>query len=96
MHHLEFTRVYDYSGGGESIVVPVILRSGAKQIPVAASVDTGASFCVFGDEIAEALDLDLTGGIRPRTVPSTPMGTKLRSWLLGSEQGLWFTSSAIR
>jgi predicted aspartyl protease len=33
---------------------------------VAASVDTGASFCLFGAEIAEALGLDLEAGIRRR------------------------------
>ena len=66
MFQLEFTRVYDYSGADESVVVPVTLRSGANQVPVAASVDTGASFCIFRTEIAEALGLDLTGGIRKR------------------------------
>ncbi len=66
MYQLEFTRVNDYSGDDESIVVPVVLRVGANQVPVAASVDTGASFCVYGTEIAEALGLDLTSGIRKR------------------------------
>ena len=66
MHRLEFTRVHDYSAGNESIIVPVVLHSGANRIPVAASLDTGASFCVFGTEIAEALGLDLTSGIRRR------------------------------
>ena len=66
MYQLEFTRVYDYSGEDESVVVPVTLRSGANRVPVAASVDTGASFCIFRTEIAEALGLALTGGIRKR------------------------------
>ena len=66
MHNLEFTRVYDYSGDDESVVIPVVLRSGANQVRVAASVDTGASFCLFGTEIAEALGLDLTSGIHSR------------------------------
>jgi hypothetical protein len=66
MYQLEFSHVYDYSGGDESVVLPVVLRSGAKQIPVAASVDTGASFCLFGGEIADALGLDLESGIRKR------------------------------
>jgi hypothetical protein len=35
-------------------------------VPVAASVDTGASFSLFGTEIAEALGLDLTTGVRQR------------------------------
>ena len=66
MHQLEFTHVYDYSGEDESVVVPVILRAGAKQVRLAASVDTGASFCVFGAEIAEALGLTLERGARMR------------------------------
>jgi len=57
MHQLEFTHVYDYSGQDESVILPVVLRSGPKQVRVAASVDTGASFCLFGAEIAEALGL---------------------------------------
>ena len=66
MYLLEFARVYHYSGEAESIVIPVMLRSGANEVPVAAAVDTGASFCVFRTEIAEALNLDLTSGIRKR------------------------------
>jgi hypothetical protein len=66
VQQLEFAHVYDYSGDGEAIVLPVVLRSGSKQFRVAASVDTGASFCLFGAEIAQALGLDLEGGIRKR------------------------------
>ena len=64
VYHLEFTRVYDYSGDDETVAIPVVLRSGVNQVTVAATVDTGASFCVFGTEIAEALGLDLASGIR--------------------------------
>ena len=66
MYQLEFARVYDYSGEAESVVIPVVLRSGANEVQVATSVDTGASFCVFRTEIAEAPGLDLTIGIRKR------------------------------
>ena len=66
MYQLEFARVYDYSGGEDSVVIPVVLRSGANEVQVAASVDTGASFCLFGSEIAEALGFDLTSGMRKR------------------------------
>ena len=66
MYQLEFTRVHDYSGDDESIVIPVVLRAGANEVPVMATVDTGASFCIFGTEIANALDIDLTSGIRKR------------------------------
>jgi hypothetical protein len=62
MYPLEFARVYDYSREDESVVIPVVLRSGENQVQVAASVDTGAAFCIFGTEIAEALGLDLTSG----------------------------------
>jgi len=66
MYQLDFARVYDYTGEDESIVIPVVLRSGGNEVHVAASVDTGASFCLFGTEIAEALGLNLTSGIRKR------------------------------
>lgn len=66
MHQLEFAHFYDYSGDAESVVLPVVLRSGSKLMRVAASVDTGASFCLFGAEIAEALGLELESGIPQR------------------------------
>jgi Aspartyl protease len=66
MQVLEFARVYDYSREDESVVLPVVLRAGLNEVRVAASVDTGASFCMFGAEIADALGLDLTNGIRRR------------------------------
>lgn len=66
LHQLEFTRIYDYSGDEESVVVPVTLRSGVRQVRLAASIDTGASFCLFGAEIAEALGLTLDRGVRTR------------------------------
>jgi len=66
MHQLDFRHIYDYSSEDESVVVPVILRVGAKQVRLAASIDTGASFCVFGAEIAEALGLTLDRGLLMR------------------------------
>jgi hypothetical protein len=66
MYRLDFAQVYDYSGEDESVMIPVVLQAGAKEVRVAASVDTGSSFCIFRTEIAEALSLDLTSGIRKR------------------------------
>jgi len=66
MHRLEFDRFHDYSRGDESITLPVDLRSGSNHVPVMASVDTGAAFCLFGAEVAEALGLDLLSGVRKR------------------------------
>jgi hypothetical protein len=66
MYQLEFTHAYDYSGEDDSVVIPVVLRVGANQVPVAASLDTGASFCLFGAGVAEALGLALTNGVRQR------------------------------
>jgi predicted aspartyl protease len=66
MHQLEFKRIYDYSGDEESVVVPVTLRSGGNQVRLAASIDTGASFCIFRPETAEALGLTLERGVRLR------------------------------
>ena len=66
MYQLEFSPLHDYSGGDDSVVLPVVLRSGTKQVHVSATLDTGASFCIFGSEIAEALGLELDRGVRTR------------------------------
>lgn len=66
MRQLDFTHIYDYYSEDDSVAVPVILRVGAKQVWFAASIDTGASFCVFGAEIAEALGLTLDRGVAMR------------------------------
>jgi len=56
---LEFSQVYSYAGREESIVVPVLLSVGEKRVGLAASIDTGASYCLFSAEIADALGLVL-------------------------------------
>jgi hypothetical protein len=66
MHQLEFTHIYTYSSEDESVVAPVILQVGAQQVRLAASIDTGASFCVFGTEVADALGLTVDRGVRMR------------------------------
>jgi predicted aspartyl protease len=60
MYHLEFTAAHSYGSEREGIVVPVLLKSGANSVRLAASVDTGATFCLFRNELADALGLDLT------------------------------------
>lgn len=62
MYQLQFARVHNYSGGGGSAAIPVVLRSSTASVSLAASIDTGASFCLFGADVAEALGLDLTSG----------------------------------
>ena len=59
MYRLEFISAYSYGGDREGIAVPVLLRSGPNGVRIAASVDTGATFCIFRNELAEALGLDL-------------------------------------
>lgn len=66
MHQLGFTYIYDYSSEDESVLLPVSLRVGSEQVRMAASIDTGASFCMFGAEIAEALGLTLDRGAHMR------------------------------
>jgi len=66
MHQLEFTHLYDYSGEDESVILPVVLRSGPKQVRLAANVDTGASFCLFWSGDRRSTWPRLEGGIRKR------------------------------
>ncbi len=66
MYQFEFTEAHDYSNGDESVSLPVELRSGTRILKMVASVDTGASFCIFGAEVAAMLDLELRNGLPKR------------------------------
>src|SRR5215471_18559267 len=66
MYQLEFTSVHSYLSEPVGISVPIVLRSGENTVRLAASVDTGATFCLFRNEVAEALRLDLAAGLRRR------------------------------
>lgn len=63
---LEFRYTHRYGSEGKGISVPVILRSGAERVAVVASVDTGASNCLFERERGELLKLKIEDG-DPRT-----------------------------
>ena len=43
-----------------------MLKSGENSVQLSAGVDTGATFCIFRSELAEALGLALTSGNRKR------------------------------
>ena len=66
IHQLEFTRTHSYAGRDASIIVPVALRSGALFADLVASIDTGASHCLFENAYAARLGLDLTTGVLTR------------------------------
>ena len=66
MYQLEFTTAHSYGSDREGITVPVLLKSGANSVRIAASIDTGATFCIFRNELAEALGLDFTNAAPKR------------------------------
>ena len=66
MYQLEFTAAHSYGSGREGISVPVLLQSGTNSVRLAASIDTGATFCLFRSEVAEALGLDLASAASKR------------------------------
>ena len=59
-HQLTFTSIYNY--GTEALVVPVEIEFAARFVRTDASIDTGATFCVFKRELASALDIDVETG----------------------------------
>jgi predicted aspartyl protease len=65
MYQLEFTTAHSY-GSDRGISVPVLLKSGPNSVRIAASIDTGATFCVFRNELAETLGLDLANATPKR------------------------------
>lgn len=66
MPQLSFTYVHSYSGRDAGITVPVTLRSGTRVADLIASLDTGASQCLFENAYATELGLDLTSGVPTR------------------------------
>jgi hypothetical protein len=62
MYRLDFDTLYSYATEPVGISVPVALKSGDKRVRLAASIDTGAAYCLFRAELAPALGLDLTNG----------------------------------
>ena len=58
MYQIAFSAVHSYSSDREGITVPVVLKAGENSVRLAASIDTGATFCIFRNELAEALGLD--------------------------------------
>src|ERR1039457_7003762 len=59
-----YSCVHHYSSQKPGITLPVTLRSGAQSSTVPASVDTGASCCLFARAHAEALGLSVEDGER--------------------------------
>ena len=58
MYRIEFTPVHSYASDRDGISVPVVLKAGENSVHLAASIDTGATFCLFRNELAEVLGLD--------------------------------------
>ena len=57
MYQIDFTTIHSYSSEREGISVPVVLKAGENSVRLAASIDTGATFCIFRNELADALGL---------------------------------------
>jgi hypothetical protein len=66
MHRLSFAHVHSYANRDASITVSVVLRSGERVADLVASIDTGASQCLFESAYAGELGLELTSGIFTR------------------------------
>jgi len=66
MYPLEFAAVHSYATEQDGIFVPVVLKSGENRVRLSAGVDTGATFCIFRSELAEALGLALSSGTSKR------------------------------
>jgi hypothetical protein len=62
LYQLSFPVRHQYSEGSQGITVEVLLRSNDLELRIPAKVDTGAEFCVFSRDIAEALDIVVEAG----------------------------------
>jgi len=66
VYQIAFSTAHSYGDDREGISVPVELKAGENSVRLAASIDTGATFCIFRNELAEALGLDLASGALKR------------------------------
>ncbi len=69
MLRLDFDQYHAYDSR-EGITIPVVLKSGAETVDLVASVDTGATFCLFQREHGELLGLDVEAGSHAPSRPS--------------------------
>ena len=87
MYQLEFTTAHSYGSERVGFSVPVILKHGENSVRLAASIDTGATFCLFRNELAEVLGLEPATGMlkRFRTANSSfeAFGQEVEISLLG-------------
>jgi hypothetical protein len=68
---IEFQFSHSYEGGPKGIEIPVQLRIGKLSVDVAASLDTGAAFCIFERRVADLLEIRLESGRFQRFVTAT-------------------------
>ena len=57
------SRRHSYAGPGDTISVPVVLRSGEEMIDLVANLDTGAAYCLFERKYAEVLGIEVERGV---------------------------------
>ncbi len=61
--NLTFELFYNYPNDANGITIPVKLQHGNLSIPTTAKVDPGSEVCLFGNEIAYALDIEVEDGL---------------------------------
>lgn len=64
--YLAFNYAYRYPEHRDGILIPVSLQSGRTFHKASASIDPGASVCLFSREIGEILGLDIEQGVYQR------------------------------
>ncbi|MGA2591541.1 MAG: aspartyl protease family protein [Bryobacteraceae bacterium] len=60
---VSFAKQHSYAGLGDSVALPVVLRSGQERIDLVASLDTGAAYCLFQRSYAEVLGIEVERGV---------------------------------
>jgi hypothetical protein len=68
---LSFQTSHTYSASKQGIEVPVELAYGTESARLVANIDTGASFCIFQREYAEAIGIAVESGLRQIVLTAT-------------------------
>jgi hypothetical protein len=89
MHQLWFSHAHSYPGQESAITLPVVLRSGDRLVDLIASLDTGASSCLFESGYAAGCLLFADQAIRKNVLGGRGWLDRLRLAIVDYEHALY-------
>ena len=103
MYPISYELRHEYPSEKEGVFLPVLLEVGSERVLIDASVDTGASYCLFARSVAESLGIEVESGHSQRFSTANGVieafGHSVHLMVLGIEVDavvFFFANSAIQ